>query len=362
MDLAHWVERSAAFTPDKLAIRFAGDDLNYAAFAERIRRTGSRLAALGVGRGDLVAYLGRNHPEMLALLFACARCGAIVVPLNWRHAAPEHARVLADCSPRAILVDATFTDARTRAARRSSRHDLDDVGRCARGLDQPGTILHVTPATESRRSHRQQPRRPGAGLLHVRVDRRAERRRADAERAVLECTQQHAHARSDQRRPGADHAAVVPRRRAQYPDIAGIPRRRQRHFARAIRSAGGHRGDRARAHHADGAGSGSAHGDDGSPALAASRSVQPAHDHDRLDHRVGILRPARERSRTAAGASLRFDRNLPDRGLCARRECRPQGRRRRPAGAALRGPRRRRARTKTLRRARTAKSSCADRT
>ena len=54
MDLAHWVERSAAFTPDKLAIRFAGDDLNYAAFAERIRRTGSRLAALGVGRGDHV--------------------------------------------------------------------------------------------------------------------------------------------------------------------------------------------------------------------------------------------------------------------------------------------------------------------
>jgi fatty-acyl-CoA synthase len=109
MDLAHWVERSAAFTPDKLAIRFAGDDLSYVAFAERIRHTSSRLAALGVGRGDTVAYLGRNHPEMLALLFACARCGAIVVPLNWRHAAPEHARVLADCSPHAILVDAAFT-------------------------------------------------------------------------------------------------------------------------------------------------------------------------------------------------------------------------------------------------------------
>ncbi len=110
MDLAHWIERSAAFTPDKLAIRFAGDELDYAAFAERIRRSGSRLAALGVRRGDTVAYLGRNHPEMLALLFACARRGAIVVPLNWRHAAPEHARVLADCSPRAILVDAAFTE------------------------------------------------------------------------------------------------------------------------------------------------------------------------------------------------------------------------------------------------------------
>ena len=94
MDLAHWIERSAAFTPDQLAIRFAGHDLSYAAFAECIRRCISRLAALGVRRGDRVAYLGRNHPDMLALLFACARRGAIVVPLNWRHATPEHARVL----------------------------------------------------------------------------------------------------------------------------------------------------------------------------------------------------------------------------------------------------------------------------
>ena len=148
MDLARWIERSAAFTPDKLSIRFAGDDLNYAAFAERIRRTGSRLAALGVGRGDLVAYLGRNHPEMLALLFACARSGAIVVPLNWRHAAPEHARVLADCSPRAILVDATFT---TRS--RALRDDHPGMNWTTLGDVPAGWIswddLDVTLATES---------------------------------------------------------------------------------------------------------------------------------------------------------------------------------------------------------------------
>ena len=83
MDLACWVERSAAFTPDKLAIRFAGDQLDYTAFEEHIRRTGSRLAALGVGRGDLVAVLGRNHPEMLALLFACVEIASPMrVPLR----------------------------------------------------------------------------------------------------------------------------------------------------------------------------------------------------------------------------------------------------------------------------------------
>ncbi len=109
MDLAHWIERSAAFTPDKLAIRFADRDLSYSGFAASIRQAAARLTALDVGRGDVVAWLGRNRPELLILLFACARIGAAVVPLNWRLAAPEHARVLADCAPRAVLVDAAFT-------------------------------------------------------------------------------------------------------------------------------------------------------------------------------------------------------------------------------------------------------------
>ena len=156
MDLARWVERSAAFTPDKLAIRFAGHDLSYAAFAECIQRTSSRLAALGVQRGDMVAYLGRNHPEMLALLFACARCGAIVVPLNWRHAAPEHARVLADCTPRAILVDAAFT-----ARSHTLRDDHPDMTWATLGDVPAGWIswddLDTTLATD--------PALPAAGRL-----------------------------------------------------------------------------------------------------------------------------------------------------------------------------------------------------
>lgn len=110
MDLTRWIERAAAFAPHKLAIRFVESDLSYAAFADRVRHATGRLAMLGIGRGDVVAFLGRNHPEMLALLFACARAGALLVPLNWRHAAPEHLRVLDDCSPRAILVDAAFVE------------------------------------------------------------------------------------------------------------------------------------------------------------------------------------------------------------------------------------------------------------
>lgn len=108
MDLAQAIERHAAFSPEKLAIRFDGEDIGYADFARRVRAACGRLAALGANAGDVVAYLGFNHPELAALLFACVRLRAILLPLNWRLAAPEHARVLADARPRVAVVGADF--------------------------------------------------------------------------------------------------------------------------------------------------------------------------------------------------------------------------------------------------------------
>ena len=110
MDLATPIERHSGFAPNKVAIRFAGDDVGYAALATRVREACGRLAALGVGEGDVVAYLGLNHPAMLVLLFACARSRAILLPLNWRLAPPEHARVLADAKPRIVVVAPEFME------------------------------------------------------------------------------------------------------------------------------------------------------------------------------------------------------------------------------------------------------------
>ena len=43
----------------------------------------------GVQRGSIVAWLGHNSWDMLATLVACERIGAVLLPLNWRLAAPE---------------------------------------------------------------------------------------------------------------------------------------------------------------------------------------------------------------------------------------------------------------------------------
>ena len=62
-------------------------------------------------KGERVAWLGYNHPRLIVLLFALARLGGILVPLNWRLAAAEHRQILADCSPRAIFSDDDFRQA-----------------------------------------------------------------------------------------------------------------------------------------------------------------------------------------------------------------------------------------------------------
>lgn len=108
-DLSSWIERHARFTPDVLAIQFQAERISYAELARRIRCAAAVLADRDVRRGDTVAYLGMNHPAMLVLLFACARLGAMFLPLNWRLAPPEQARVLADCRPRLLFVAPDFT-------------------------------------------------------------------------------------------------------------------------------------------------------------------------------------------------------------------------------------------------------------
>jgi fatty-acyl-CoA synthase len=109
MDLSDLIVRNAAFTPDKVALHYAGRSLTYAQLAGRIAAAARALkSVLGVGRGDRVAILATNHPDYLVLLYACARLGALLVPLNWRLAVPEQLFILADASVKALLLQDAF--------------------------------------------------------------------------------------------------------------------------------------------------------------------------------------------------------------------------------------------------------------
>src|SRR5476651_2624234 len=111
MDLSDLIERNAAFTPDKLATIFEGETLSYAAFSTRIAQAAQALKAeFGVRRGDRVAILSLNRPDYLVLLYACARLGAMLVPLNWRLAVAEQLFILSDASIKLLVLEQAFAE------------------------------------------------------------------------------------------------------------------------------------------------------------------------------------------------------------------------------------------------------------
>src|SRR3954465_3085926 len=109
MDLSQLIERNAAFTPEKAAFIFDEETLSYAAFHARIQLTACALKSeLGVGRGDRVAVLSLNRPDYLVLLYACARLGAMLVPLNWRLAIAEQLFILSDAGAKVLVLEQAF--------------------------------------------------------------------------------------------------------------------------------------------------------------------------------------------------------------------------------------------------------------
>ncbi|THD68729.1 MAG: acid--CoA ligase [Bradyrhizobium sp.] len=109
MDLSSLIARNAAFTPDKPALVFDGEALTYADFDARIEQAARALKAeFGVARGDRVAVLSLNRPDYLVLLYACARLGAMLVPLNWRLAIAEQLFILSDAGAKVLVLEQAF--------------------------------------------------------------------------------------------------------------------------------------------------------------------------------------------------------------------------------------------------------------
>jgi fatty-acyl-CoA synthase len=105
-DLPDLIARRAALSPDRIALEDAGCRiLTYAELDARAERAAGLLRGRGIGEGDRVAILCRNRIAFFELLFACAKLGAVLVPLDRRMPGPELDLFLADCTPQLLLHD-----------------------------------------------------------------------------------------------------------------------------------------------------------------------------------------------------------------------------------------------------------------
>jgi long-chain acyl-CoA synthetase len=103
------VIREQAFErADVVALAHAGRELTYSELHARSNRLAQALLAAGAGAGTRVAYLGRTAPEVVELLFATSKIGAVTVPLNWRLAPPELAAILVDSGAPLLIADRSY--------------------------------------------------------------------------------------------------------------------------------------------------------------------------------------------------------------------------------------------------------------
>ena len=96
-----FMERAEIAFPDKVAIVHGDTSYTYVEMADHVTRAARAFQGLGVGKGDRVAYLCPNIPEMLIAHFAVPLAGAVLVAINTRLSGPEIEYILQHSGARA---------------------------------------------------------------------------------------------------------------------------------------------------------------------------------------------------------------------------------------------------------------------
>lgn len=107
-----WPTRHALRNADHTAYvdAVSGATTTWRALEERTNRLADALSRKGVRRGDRVATLTLNSPQMMEIFFAVAKLGAITVPVNFRLSAREVAYVLNDSGAIALFASTSLCD------------------------------------------------------------------------------------------------------------------------------------------------------------------------------------------------------------------------------------------------------------
>ncbi|HVD39258.1 MAG TPA: AMP-binding protein, partial [Solirubrobacterales bacterium] len=127
MKLDNWLAQRAQTSPDRTALVADGAGMSFAELEAEATWVANRLAAEGVRRGATVALTMPPGREMVVLIHALMKLGAVLLPLNPRLTDAERSAVLRAERPAVELSDAgelTQTEADLPLL---GEHDMDDL-------------------------------------------------------------------------------------------------------------------------------------------------------------------------------------------------------------------------------------------
>jgi malonyl-CoA/methylmalonyl-CoA synthetase len=97
--------RNVEREPEKLCLRFEGEEISYQGMRERAEGFGAGLAAWGLRPGERVALFLGNHPDLLAAYLGTHLAGGVVVPVNTQYRKGELRHIFGDAGVRLCLTD-----------------------------------------------------------------------------------------------------------------------------------------------------------------------------------------------------------------------------------------------------------------
>jgi acyl-CoA ligase (AMP-forming) (exosortase A-associated) len=101
--LAELITRSAARSPDAIALTYGQQSMSYAAVAESMSAFVNGVIGLGLQRGERIAIYLEKRPETVIASFGSAAAGCVFVPLNPLLKADQVSYILRDCNVRALV-------------------------------------------------------------------------------------------------------------------------------------------------------------------------------------------------------------------------------------------------------------------
>ncbi len=119
-----FIERSAYISPDRVAVIHGARRFTWRESYTRTRRLASALKQLGVGKGDTVAAILNNTPEMFEAHFGVPACGAVLNTINTRLDAEAVAFILNHGEAKVLLTDREYARMVKKAVELSGRADM----------------------------------------------------------------------------------------------------------------------------------------------------------------------------------------------------------------------------------------------
>ncbi len=122
------LENNARLTPEKDAIIFHEDKINYGQLQNIVNKIAGAFWELGVRKGDRIAVMLPRIPELVVSFLAAAKIQAIAVPVNFEFPENKINRLLNVIAPRCLVIHDSFVELAKKSLSDSFQAPIISVG------------------------------------------------------------------------------------------------------------------------------------------------------------------------------------------------------------------------------------------